>query len=717
MTRERRQVHGLFFWVVVAGISGVVTFCNIVGAKAEHWGSYDSPVKFSSDLILTLDDLPSSGEAEQIPWVGNYWPTYKDSINQAWDGPGTTPPSRKYAMAFGRNADRVMDQVSLHHGIDSQSHRDACTSSSDCSNSMGPCARRSGQNTGYCIPTWFGINHAWVSASLLLNEPGHEVEHNGVSFKVNDIKALVTLLHNRVVSRFVSLRCNSDAPAVHLDNYGRPTGVDQECRDTNPGTFHLLLTNYLGIQRASFVEDRAWDDEVWNQPIRGYRIKKQNEITAIEANQLIGVVGGAGVTIPAGGSIAKNQWFHMEPIAVEVGQKITVKMTGTNDADLYVRYGNPPTSSQYECRPYAGGSDETCNLTASSDTQLHIAVQGYADSSQFFINADIGSGVPGEYQFNSEATNFNHVKTEVDYIANSSSGIDGNLGSRINQYTHTDTYEYILELKKNTAGKLEIIGGEYIGASKQNHPDFLWLPVGLRGTSAAGGEILRSEVMALYDKSQQTDDSGDAGEVKTVVYHDTLAQNDAKFYGPFDVKVGHKLSAIMTGSHDADLYVRSGIAPTKTSYDCRPYKSGSNEECHIVSTGALIYVAVMGYAALSDFGLRIEYIESGGGPAPINPPPEVNQLDLEASVIQGGKKFYTIDLPAGYPTRIQTYSSNDVDLYIQVNRPPTTSEYLMRGYSSSGIERIDYSPPSNITLHIMVHGYQAASFTLKTARQ
>ena len=32
---------------------------------------------------------------------------------------------------------------------------------------------------------------------------------------------------------------------------------------------------------------------------------------------------------------------------------------------------------------------------------------------------------------------------------------------------------------------------------------------------------------------------------------------------------------------DADLYVRRGSEPTLSTYDCRPYKSGSNETCAI----------------------------------------------------------------------------------------------------------------------------------------
>lgn len=37
------------------------------------------------------------------------------------------------------------------------------------------------------------------------------------------------------------------------------------------GAYHLLLTNYLGILESPAVADRTYDDEVWNQPLRGIR--------------------------------------------------------------------------------------------------------------------------------------------------------------------------------------------------------------------------------------------------------------------------------------------------------------------------------------------------------------------------------------------------------------------------------------------------------------
>ncbi len=61
----------------------------------------------------------------------------------------------------------------------------------------------------------------------------------------------------------------------------------------------------------------------------------------------------------------------------------------------------------------------------------------------------------------------------------------------------------------------------------------------------------------------------------------------------------------MTGTGgDADLYVRVGREPSLTAYDCRPYKTGSNETCRVtLAQPTTIGVMVNGYAASSAFKL------------------------------------------------------------------------------------------------------------------
>lgn len=71
---------------------------------------------------------------------------------------------------------------------------------------------------------------------------------------------------------------------------------------------------------------------------------------------------------------------------------------------------------------------------------------------------------------------------------------------------------------------------------------------------------------------------------------------------------------ISGGSGDADLYVRFGSAPTTSSYDCRPYKSGNNETCTFASPSTGTYhVKVRAYQSISGVSLKATWDTSGGG--------------------------------------------------------------------------------------------------------
>lgn len=66
--------------------------------------------------------------------------------------------------------------------------------------------------------------------------------------------------------------------------------------------------------------------------------------------------------------------------------------------------------------------------------------------------------------------------------------------------------------------------------------------------------------------------------------------------------------AISGGTGDADLYVKAGSAPTDSSYDCRPYKSGNSETCTISSPSAgTYYVRVKAYSTFSGVSLKGSY--------------------------------------------------------------------------------------------------------------
>lgn len=374
------------------------------------WSEKDNPSKLAKDLNYSLAALPKAGEATNVPWAGSYWPTYEDNLNKRWAGPNSKTAIEKWEKAFGVTAN-LDDRISKEYGIDSINGTD-CTKDADCDSTKGEaCAMREGETDGTCIETWFGICHAWAPAAIMELEPVSPVEYNGVTFEVNDLKALASLQYDKALNvSFLSLRCdeNSQGEEWQLDAYGNP--LAEGCADTNAGSFHVVITNFLGLKGESLVEDRTYDYQVWNQPLRSFEVTTMETLSAIEA---------------------------------------AVK---------------------------AGDADAT------------------------------------DYTFNEDAVEFRYVELTLEYIGESDSRTDGNLGSTIDLYTHSDDYQYILELD----GSGNIVGGEWVGASKVAHPDFLWLPThkGEAELAMADGKtgtgIKWSDVDALLAASM-TDEKGAPG--------------------------------------------------------------------------------------------------------------------------------------------------------------------------------------------------------------
>jgi serine protease len=96
----------------------------------------------------------------------------------------------------------------------------------------------------------------------------------------------------------------------------------------------------------------------------------------------------------ASGSVVQGQWQNYTLPAGQdalAGTVFRITMTGSasGDPDLYVRFGAAPTTTQFHCRPYKVGPNETCELNVpATNNKVHIGVRGYsAGTSTFTLNA------------------------------------------------------------------------------------------------------------------------------------------------------------------------------------------------------------------------------------------------------------------------------------------------------------------------------------------
>ncbi|WP_417445815.1 S8 family serine peptidase [Kangiella sp.] len=97
-----------------------------------------------------------------------------------------------------------------------------------------------------------------------------------------------------------------------------------------------------------------------------------------------------GVAVEISGAQASEKEFTFEvPADATV---VNIDMSGGNgDADLYVKFGSEPSSSDYDCRPYKNGNNESCQLNAQAGT-YYVTVYGYTSYSNASLVASHNGG-------------------------------------------------------------------------------------------------------------------------------------------------------------------------------------------------------------------------------------------------------------------------------------------------------------------------------------
>lgn len=161
------------------------------------------------------------------------------------------------------------------------------------------------------------------------------------------------------------------------------------------------------------------------------------------------------------------------------------------------------------------------------------------------------------------------------------------------------------------------------------------------------------------------------------------------------------------GTGDADMYVKFGSAPTDSSYDCRPYKSGNAESCSFATPSAgTYYVRLKAYSAFSGVSLVGDYTTGGGGGGGGSS----TSVNLPSVAKGSWSSTYTLAVAAGKTATISIAGgTGDADLYVRAGSTPTTSSYTCRPYKTGNAETCTLTPTSNTTYYIRVYAYSAFS--------
>ena len=102
---------------------------------------------------------------------------------------------------------------------------------------------------------------------------------------------------------------------------------------------------------------------------------------------------GVPVTGIAGALNSQQNWTMAVPAGASA-LKFQIS-GGTGDADMYVRFGAAPTLTTYDCRPYATGNAETCNIATAQVGTYYVMLNGYAAYSGVTLLGSYSTGGGG----------------------------------------------------------------------------------------------------------------------------------------------------------------------------------------------------------------------------------------------------------------------------------------------------------------------------------
>ncbi|MBI4820793.1 MAG: PPC domain-containing protein [Deltaproteobacteria bacterium] len=120
--------------------------------------------------------------------------------------------------------------------------------------------------------------------------------------------------------------------------------------------------------------------ETYSIAVHGY---KASDFNLMVTGPKVTGTGGGGTTsdlvnVKKSGSVAKNELQKLETIEVKADGVLKFKMSGTGDADLYVKKNGEVSKSSWDVRPYADGSAETGELPVKKGDKVNVMVHGYS---------------------------------------------------------------------------------------------------------------------------------------------------------------------------------------------------------------------------------------------------------------------------------------------------------------------------------------------------
>lgn len=213
-------------------------------------------------------------------------------------------------------------------------------------------------------------------------------------------------MSNRIVTRYASLLLAAFVIGGCQDD--EPTGVDTLPFDVSPLSFALDLGGTKAVKLTGVANaDVTWETlnpavatvnangivtgvSVGTTAITA-RSKSDNTVAAsatVQVNAVFGTQIAANTNITISGATGTQTLYRV--FVPEGKTQLVVSISGSSgDADLYTRFGTPPTFKTFTCRPYLGGSNETCTHANPAEGSWYIWVDAYDGFTDLTLRASI----------------------------------------------------------------------------------------------------------------------------------------------------------------------------------------------------------------------------------------------------------------------------------------------------------------------------------------
>ncbi len=255
-----------FIWIAtgVSLLTGTSAFAD------RKWNDANKPSNFASGYTYNFNRLPISGDLEMgnKGWSDSYWPATRGYIADRWQVPSQAFKFKDYKTPAPY---RINSMGEMQLNLLSPAEKfDIVRGKFDF-----PIMTELQKETPTKKDWWRGLCGGWTAASLAIDEPQSIVYQTRSGLKVPfgsaDIKGLLAYYYanvDRSEAAFVGKACRG-YKKLFLD-------MDGSCDDMNAASFHVVMTNELGLRKHGFAMDRDPGAQTWNQAFVSYTSKVLN---------------------------------------------------------------------------------------------------------------------------------------------------------------------------------------------------------------------------------------------------------------------------------------------------------------------------------------------------------------------------------------------------------------------------------------------------------